>query len=143
YNQVHMKRVLLLLVLIPQISAAAQIDPGNREEIANRDIIQSAVARTLNRSNDAATGKIRLSSRLSSRGSVLAVCFSPTGKQVLIIQDVAAILYDLISGVELNAFRHSSFVISATFSPDGRTLLTGSVDGTARLWSVGTGAEIR
>jgi len=37
---------------------------------------------------------------------------------------------------------HSSFVTSVAFSPDGRWALTGSHDGTARVWEVATGREI-
>jgi WD40 repeat protein len=34
-------------------------------------------------------------------------------------------------------------VYSVTFSPDGKTLATASADGTARLWDVQTGQELR
>ena len=35
---------------------------------------------------------------------------------------------------------HTSDVRSVVYSPDGRTLASGSVDGTLRLWNVATGA---
>jgi WD40 repeat protein len=38
---------------------------------------------------------------------------------------------------------HTDAVLSVAFSPDGRTFLSGSKDGTARLWDLETGAEIR
>ncbi len=38
---------------------------------------------------------------------------------------------------------HSDSVYSVAFSPDGRWVLTGSSDKTARLWEAATGAEIR
>ncbi len=34
---------------------------------------------------------------------------------------------------------HTKRVVAVAFSPDGRTVLTGSYDGTARLWNVDTG----
>jgi WD40 repeat protein len=38
---------------------------------------------------------------------------------------------------------HTSMVHAASFSPDGRQVLTGSWDSTARLWEVATGRELR
>jgi WD40 repeat protein len=38
---------------------------------------------------------------------------------------------------------HSSEITSVAVAPDGRTVLTGSMDRTARLWDVATGAEVR
>jgi WD40 repeat protein len=38
---------------------------------------------------------------------------------------------------------HTEIVFQSTFSPDGSTLLSGSLDGTARLWDVATGATLR
>jgi len=38
---------------------------------------------------------------------------------------------------------HTSWLLSAAYAPDGRTVLTGSADGTARLWDTRTGQEIR
>jgi hypothetical protein len=37
---------------------------------------------------------------------------------------------------------HSGYVMSVVFSPDGKTILTGSLDKTARLWDVATGQPI-
>jgi WD40 repeat protein len=38
---------------------------------------------------------------------------------------------------------HSDFVVSLAFSPDGRTLVSGSRDSTIKLWDVTTGQELR
>jgi WD40 repeat protein len=38
---------------------------------------------------------------------------------------------------------HSDQVNSVAFSPDGKTLVSGSVDGTIKLWDIATGREIR
>ena len=38
---------------------------------------------------------------------------------------------------------HTQAVIGIAFSPDGRYVLTGSIDWTAKLWDAATGAEVR
>src|SRR6266849_1082838 len=38
---------------------------------------------------------------------------------------------------------HSQNVTSVSFSPDGKTLASGSYDNTVKLWDVSTGAELR
>src|SRR5258708_6439131 len=38
---------------------------------------------------------------------------------------------------------HTNYVTSAVFSPDGKYVLTGSFDKTARLWDANTGKELQ
>ena len=53
-------------------------------------------------------------------------------------------LWDRATGNLLRTFSgHTGQVHEVRFSPDGQTVLTGSVDGTARLWDVRSGAELR
>jgi RNA polymerase sigma factor (sigma-70 family) len=40
-------------------------------------------------------------------------------------------------------FRHGAAVYSVTFSPDGKTIASGSNDSTVRLWDTATGLELR
>jgi WD40 repeat protein len=44
--------------------------------------------------------------------------------------------------MNLPRHRHASSVFSAAFSPDGKLIVTASVDGTAMVWDVATGAEV-
>jgi len=53
------------------------------------------------------------------------------------------ILREVSTGKTLRTFAgHNASVESAVFSPDGRLVLTGSLDGTTRFWDVSTGEEL-
>jgi WD40 repeat protein len=52
-------------------------------------------------------------------------------------------LWNLRTGRELHTLRgHTNVPTVAVFSPDGRTLASGSMDGTVKLWDVETGEEL-
>jgi len=53
-------------------------------------------------------------------------------------------LFDASSGQEIRSFDgHSHQISSLAFSPDGRTLASGSYDDTIRLWDTASGAQIK
>ena len=85
---------------------------------------------------------------------VTSVAFSPDGKTLAIgweewTENVFGVLHLTSGKVELwdtqtgilkrTLTGHSDSVLSVAFSPDGRTLASGSADRTAKLWNVETG----
>ena len=55
--------------------------------------------------------------------------------------DYTAKIYRLVDGQwqELAAIEHSDWVRNASFSPDGKHLVTASDDGTAKIWGLVSG----
>jgi WD40 repeat protein len=77
-------------------------------------------------------------------GQVLSA-FSPDGRVVLTTTriDTTARIKDATTGRLIVALRgHTGRVVSAGFSADGRRVLTGSSDGTARVWDTKSGTTL-
>jgi serine/threonine-protein kinase len=77
----------------------------------------------------------------SSGGTCVYFRLSPDGGTVFVAQhdavDNQLRAYDATTGQELIPRQgHSGAVLSVAFSPNGRTLVSGSSDGTARLWDL-------
>ena len=101
---------------------------------------------------DTATGKqIRELNGFTRR--LRAVAFSPDGKLLAIgcdyrdklvgVDDRLIRILDATTYRELAIFKgHTDEVVSLDFSPDGKTLASGSWDGTVKLWEVATGREL-
>ncbi|HLO17147.1 MAG TPA: hypothetical protein VK206_20095, partial [Anaerolineales bacterium] len=71
------------------------------------------------------------------------VAFSPDGRYIATVSE-RAFLWDPQTGHQIREFiGHTDIVSSVAFSPDSRYLLTGSSDGTARLWEVQTGKQLQ
>lgn len=87
---------------------------------------------------------------------VYATAFLPTNPQAVATgaEDNTARIWDSATGTLIQQFApafsggtqiagHRDAVLSIDFSSDGLEILTGSADGTAKLWNVATGAELR
>ncbi len=82
------------------------------------------------------------------RGLVWAAEFAPQGDRIVTVGGDSARLWDLRKDVaagnrELMSFSPHGAVASAEFSPDGKYLVTGSWDTSARVWGAQTGQVIR
>ena len=77
---------------------------------------------------------------------VIAATFSPDGRTVIIAnrKDNEIVRWDTLNGQPLNSLflTHKKGLTSLVFSPDGKMILTGSDDGTARLWNSLSGEPV-
>jgi len=86
---------------------------------------------------DMPSGKERV--RREANGTIWCMSLSPNGRTLALslTNKKTVELWDVATGKVRAILRgHSDFVDSLAFSPDGRTLATGSVDHTISLWDV-------
>jgi WD40 repeat protein len=77
--------------------------------------------------------------------TLVAAGFSPDFKTVLTVNPTShsAQVKDAATGRPIGKpLRHRNPILVARFSPDGKTIVTGSTDSTARLWNAATGKPI-
>lgn len=67
--------------------------------------------------------------------------FSPDGREVATVNGNIATVWSTISGQPISSFSNEGFASSIDFDPTGDLVVTGSTDGSAYVWSAGTGEE--
>lgn len=77
-------------------------------------------------------------------GRVLAVAYSKDGSRIAVAGNCTVQIFNPVTGQNLQLLAgHTDLVVSVGFSADGSRILTGSWDGTAKLWDASTGTELR
>jgi WD40 repeat protein len=77
-------------------------------------------------------------------GGVSGVAFSPVGTLFIVAASGNISLFSAETGTRLGVITgHRGGISSVAFSPDGEQIISGSLDNTARLWAVSTGAHLR
>jgi RNA polymerase sigma factor (sigma-70 family) len=92
---------------------------------------------------DVATGKQRRAFPGAER--VAGLTLSPDGRTLATYADFgkAIVLLETATGGRRAELRgHTETLFQVAFAPDGRTLASGSMDGTIRLWDLPTGKEV-
>ena len=70
------------------------------------------------------------------------IAYSPDGSKLAVASSIGVWIYDAQTGEELDLYTgHTEIVISVAFSPDGKTIASGSHDGSVLLWDYGSVAE--
>ncbi len=75
---------------------------------------------------------------MTHNDEVTYVEYSTDGKKLLTLAGNAVKLWDATTGQRLAAFQHERKINAASFSPDGKYLVTGSEDSTAQIWDTTT-----
>lgn len=91
---------------------------------------------------DRDTGRRQYTTKLDR--PTYAIAWSPDGSRILTGESINAVLIDALNGRIVSRWReHADCVDEIAFSPDGRSALIGSRDGTVELREVASGRKLR
>ena len=108
----------------------------NGVEIRTLDLRHKTAIFADSRTKDDRLGRVKLS-------PIWMAQFSPDESRIVTRGMDDARVWDAKSGAELVTLKgHKNLLQSASFSPDGSTVVTASFDKTAKIWDAKTGAEI-
>jgi WD40 repeat protein len=92
---------------------------------------------------DVRAERLRAILRQGADSGVRSLAFSPDGWTLAAASGYGVKMWDLATCTEcLEIGGHRGWISSVTYSPDGRTLATGSRDQSTRLWDAATGREL-
>ncbi len=90
---------------------------------------------------DVAAGRVE-KEYATEDGAIAPIAFSPDGRTVMLATQGRTVLWDTSSGTAIDASSAAGTgAYFADFSPDGRRLVGGFVDGSVEIWDVATGAQ--
>ena len=131
-------RTLWTTTIDGEASCAAFSPKGSRIAVCGSDGVRIL---------DAANGKVLRLLEEKEKYGVSSVAFAPDSRTLIEgtgdWEDNASI-WDVESGKRLHTLHgHAKVVLAVAYSPDGKHVITGGQDGTARIWNVATGAQER
>jgi WD40 repeat protein len=117
---------------------AVAVSPDGQQAIALNSKDRKIAVWSLNESGDIKPQRI-----IDRDAPLWSATFTPDGTGALIVGGSDAMIVDIKSGKTGTSFTPHGVVASANFSTDGKLVVTGSWDSSARIWDAATGAVIR
>jgi WD40 repeat protein/serine/threonine protein kinase len=78
----------------------------------------------------------------ATSGHMWSTAFSPSGRQIVTTDDRGAQVWDAASRSRLFAMPHGDTVYQATYSPDGKRIITAGGDGIVKIWDAANGVLV-